>query len=595
VAAIHDDTIASGLIITMSISSTGEITNSIPTSDDAKVNITFLDANSQPLANELINVSATSGVLSQDLVLTDSDGVASVSIVAPNIATGTEPGIFTATPVVAGDEDETFREAKTIKYQFVATTIADTPTEAAGSVASLQFLSAEPTVLSLKGTGGVGYGEISELIFKVVDSENNPISGVQVNFKLTTSVGGLALNQASTISNEQGEAKVTVLAGTVATPVRVTASVVTPTGEKSVQSDLLKVVIGIPDQNSFSLAVDKIAPEGWDRDGETISFTARLADRNNNPVPDGTVVVFTTEGGVIEPSCETVNGVCSVTWTSQDPRPLDHRSTVLAYAIGHETFYDVNGSGIFDDGDTFDDLGEAFRDDDESGAFNPTENVFSRDEKLIDYDLSGDYSAGDGVYNGIPCNHSTDCPVDANNLAGRSTLLINLIESFPIIMADSSPIVHLYELLPGHDTCLNANGHLEIGTQCQDVSPLFATGLDSKRLWVMIEDTAVLCKTSANGTRIDGVVDPSDPLCLYAVRQSAPTDSSISVSTAVGKILGETPTKVPNQLEHEEFVFTVQSIVDNAEAVTDVLAVTVTPPVETNPVSQAVTLTDPAN
>ncbi len=592
-----------GINLVMSISSTGEVTRDIPSNDDAKVDILFLDAANEPIAGEIINISATSGTLSQASVLTGSDGRVSVTITPPaGLTSGTSTGTFTATPDIAGEEGETFREAKTLVYQFVASTNEDDSDAAAASVASLQFVSADPTILSLKGTGGIGYGEVSTLVFRVVNTENTPVGGAEVNFSLDTSVGGIALNKSSSITNTQGEVEVTVQSGSVATPVRVTASVTTPSGVRSVQSDLLRIATGIPDQNSFSLSVDTFAPEGQ-IDGETVTFTARLADRNNNPVPDGTVVLFTTEGGVIESSCETVRGVCSVTWTSQNPRPLDQRSTILAYAIGHESFYDANGSGVFDDGDTFDDLGEAFRDDDETGTFNPTINNFSRDEKLIDYDLSGNYSGPDGVYNGIPCNHSTDCPVDANNLAGRSNLLVNIGGMGTIIMASSSPIVHLYELLNGNSTCLDANGKLVIdGVRCQAVSTLFAAGVDYKELWVLIEDaddvfggSIALCKTSANGDRIDGVTNPDDPACIYAKRQSAPTNSTISVSTGVGEILGTPPTEVPNQTGAFSFSFTVQSSDQNAEPVTDVLEVKVTTPVGKVDIYQTVTLTDPIN
>ncbi|VAW43801.1 Invasin domain protein, partial [hydrothermal vent metagenome] len=498
-----------GMNLRMFISSTGEQTTDIPTNDDAKVDMVFLDAGMRPLDKQLINVSATSGTLSQASVLTDQNGEATVTINPPDFTAGSAPGLFTATPnsvsegVEESEENKDINEvvykAKTLTYQFIASAAAETPEEAAGFATSLQFISAQPTFLSLKGTGGVGYGEISKLVFKVVDNEGAPVPNVNVEFKLTTTVGGLSLNSDEAISNNQGEVFVTVLAGTISTPVRVTATVEKEDGSLlSIQSDLLTVTTGIPDQNSFSLALEKFAPEGLNQDNEKVNVSVLLADRFNNPVPDGTVVNFTTEGGSIESSCQVASGGCTVVWTSQNPRPLDHRATILAYAVGHETYYDKNGSGIFDDGDTFDDLGEAFRDDDETKTYNPDSLVspvstvsFSQDEKLIDYDVSFDYTERDGVYNGVPCNHSTDCPNEANNIADRSNLLVNVRRSALLIMASGWPMVHLYEVLDGSANCLNGNGKLMIDdVQCRLVNSLdFSTGFDSKHFWGMIEDS----------------------------------------------------------------------------------------------------------
>ncbi|MCF6346280.1 MAG: hypothetical protein L3J00_07400 [Thiomicrorhabdus sp.] len=585
------------LTLVMTISSTGVEANSIPIDDAAKVELTFLDSDNSPLANELITLSSTSGALSQLTVLTDPLGVASVTINPPGITTGTAPGVFTATPQLTS-------ESETFNYQFVATVLPE-------SAASLQFISADPTFLSLKGTGGVGYSENSRLTYKVVDDLGNPVSGVEVQFTLTTTVGGLTLTEDTTISNEQGEAFVTVLAGTVPTPVRVTAFVEKDDGTLlSVQSDVLTVTTGIPDQNSFSLGVveGKFAPEGG-LNGDEVVLVVHLGDRNNNPIPDGTVINFTAEGGVIDGSCATTNGTCEVTWRNQNPKPLDNRATILAYAIGHETFYDHNGDGVFNDGDLFDDLGEIFRDDDESGAYNPGAISFSLDEKLIDYDESGDYTAGDGVYNGIPCDHSTDCPTEPNNIADRPTTLVNIGARTLLIMASSSPNVHLYELLPSVGSCLDDNNKLAVDFDynptdpnsvpepwalCQRVTKVPTGEVGSKNLWVLIEDTVALCLDGKDGNRIEGVVNPSDPACIYPIRQSAPTGSSISVSGGEALSISTTPTTVGGRLAAYEFTFLVLvTALPNEEGVVDgTLEVVVTTPQTNIPTTEAVSLVE---
>ncbi|MDG6774918.1 hypothetical protein QCB45_11290 [Thiomicrorhabdus sp. ZW0627] len=574
----------------MSISSTGETSTTIPANDDAKVDIVFLDSGGLPLDNEIISLSATSGTLSQSSVLTDHIGRATVTIYSPDdLVSGTAPGILTATSTA-------FTGNFTLNYQFAAT-ISDggANTSSAGSI---QFISATPEFMSLKGTGGVGYGETSQVTFKVVDIYGAPIEGATINFNLSTTVGGLSLSPSSASTNSSGLVTTTVQAGTISTPVRVGASVTLSDGKLIyVQSDLLTVTTGIPDQNSISLSMDKFAPEGWDYDGETVKVTARLGDRFNNPVPDGTVINFTTEGGLIQSSCQTADSVCSVVWTSQSPRPADHRSTVMAYAIGHETFYDSNANGVFDDGDSFDDIGEAFRDDDETGTYNPNSgNGFSADEKLIDYDANAAYTAADGVYNGVPCEHTTNCPTDANNVAGRSNFLTNVRDSGVIIMASSAPNVYMYELNGVNTTCLDANGKLSIGGggQCKVVTD-FAAGLDVKRIWVMVEDTAALCLTGANGSRISGVVNPNDAACTYAVRQSAPTGSAISVSSNVGSLSTIPYSAVPNTTSYLQFTFSVASDDKNATATSGALEVKVSTPVGGVDVFASAAITDPIN
>ena len=136
-------------------------------------------------------------------------------------------------------------------------------------------------------------------------------------------------------------------------------------------------------------------------------MTISLADRQGNPVPDGTSVNFVTQGGVmIPPFCTTGtvagNSQCQVTIRTQNPRPTTGRIKILAYASGEEDFTDNNFNNVYDAGDTFNDLGNAFRDDNEDGTYN---------------------SANDGFT--VPRNGSSACllngaPAPASVLSGRA-------------------------------------------------------------------------------------------------------------------------------------------------------------------------------
>ncbi len=116
--------------------------------------------------------------------------------------------------------------------------------------------------------------------------------------------------------------------------------------------------------------------------GVTVPVTVYLSDRYSNPVPDGTAVAFTTNGGQIDGNCNTSGGQCTVTWTSSNPRPTTNpasqtgtppsngfgRAMILSTAIGEESFDDANGNGFYDSGESFSNLGEPYRDDNQNGA-----------------------------------------------------------------------------------------------------------------------------------------------------------------------------------------------------------------------------------
>ncbi|WP_028487135.1 Ig-like domain-containing protein [Thiomicrorhabdus chilensis] len=579
------------LQIQMQIASTLEETTNIPTSEDAKITVTLVDGEGTPLPNEILNVRTTvgdfDGIYADEIRTGDGTnaliGTRSVTLTAPDdLLSGVAPGVFTVRSETYGIEEQ-------LTFEFFATTSAQN--DDTSSVASIIFDSVDPSIISLKGTGSAGYGETSVVKFIVLDNSGNPIADVPVNFELTTIIGGLSLSTSTANTNASGEASTIVQAGTIPTPVRVTASVTLPNGESIfVQSSQLTVTTGIPDQNSFSLSMDKFAPEGLNHDGEVVNVTVLLGDRFNNSVKDGTVINFTTEGGVIDPSCATVNSTCSVVWRSSNPRPEDHRSTVLAYAIGHETYFDDNGSGVFDDGDSFDDMPEAFRDDDENGVFNPDAtngflNDFSQDEKPYDYNNNGIYDTADGIYNGMPCENTTGlCPVtDASKL-------IHVRQSAQIIMASSSPDISVYETTSG--SCLTATGKIKTDGSCTTGDVVFANGLETRVFWILIEDTAALCVDGA-GERVDAT-DPDDANCTIAIRQSAPTGSTVSVASEVGELSTVPVTEILNTTGYTAFFVSLTSSPDNADVETGLFEVTVTTPKGLK-VPVSFNVTDPIN
>jgi len=325
------------------------------------------------------------------------------------------------------------------------------------SIGSIQFVSASPASLSLKGVGGT---EASLVTFKVLDTSGKPLSGKTVTFGLSTTVGGITLTPSvagvgTATSDASGLVVITVNSGTFSTPVRVTASTidtsVVPAATLTTQSSGLTITTGIPDQDSFSLGATILNPEFRDVDGNTTVLTVRLGDHFNNPVPDGTVVNFTTEGGSIVASCSTVASACSSTLISQAPRPADGRVTVLAYAVGEESFTDLNGNGVADlapvnelvDGTgASTDLSEAFRDDNENG-------VRDANEPFIDFNQNGAYDGPDGKFSGVLCDS-----VKSSAGTCSTNKSIHVRKQMVIVFSGSTAVI----TLPAID--LNAGGGL---------------------------------------------------------------------------------------------------------------------------------------
>jgi len=316
---------------------------------------------------------------------------------------------------------------------------------------SIQFISATPKNITLKGTGGAGLQESSQVIFKVVDTGGNPIGGQSVTFTLSTNVGGITFANGLTTSTAisdgtTGQAVVTVNSGTISTPVRVLATTVTSTGVTlSTQSDQLTVTTGIPDQDSFSISATILNIEGWNLDGITTVLTARLSDHFSNPVPDGTSINFVAEGGQMGSTCSTITGACSATMTSAAFRPLNGRVTVLAFAVGEESFSDVDGDGladlspneVVDANGVSTDMPEAFLDNNENGIRDTIAGSAVL-EQFIDFNNNGLFDVADGKYNGTLCNE----PPSGTSSAGTcsATRSIHVRRNFPIVFSGSDPV-----------------------------------------------------------------------------------------------------------------------------------------------------------
>ncbi len=374
------------------------------------------------------STSVSADVFSGGILLTSPVSVSfSSSCSVTGLATISSPVTTLNGTATATYTDNSCGATDTITATVAGVSLAGSLTITPPSSGSIQFTSALPTQIALKGTGGLGSQESSIVAFKVLDASGNPLQGKVVTFSLSTAVGGITLTQTSATTDALGQASTTVLSGTISTPVRVIAS--TPGVPTTLQtvSSALTITTGIPDQDSASLSATTLNIEGWNVDGISTVLTMRLADHFNNPAPDGTVVNFTTEGGQVVGTCSTVAGACTSTLTSANPRPTDGRVTVLAYVVGEESFIDLNGNGLTDNASEMVDINAASTDLDEAFVDYNEDGIWTAvSEPFIDFNSDGLFTLADNKYSGALCNPAAGifCAASPNVHVRQSTVIV---------------------------------------------------------------------------------------------------------------------------------------------------------------------------
>ena len=307
---------------------------------------------------------------------------------APTNASGIAVASFTATDV-AGTAVSTLGCGDKTVDVFASTVGANTVSKSisvlAAPATNLSFVvptDATKSRIYLANSGGPTQTTVE---FLLINARGEAMPGQAVQLSLKTLNGGIPKATFGTVENiapitlptdSFGKVSVPVFSGSVPTNVVVNATL---ESNPLIQTDSSVVVIasGRPAQARVSLSQGKTAIRGFNVDGSTTTITMSLADRQGNPVPDGTAVNFVTEGGVmIPPTCVTGavpgDSQCTVNIRSQNPRPSDGLVSILAYAAGEENFVDANFNNVFDCGESFTDIGTAYRDDTAtmSGVFN---------------------------------------------------------------------------------------------------------------------------------------------------------------------------------------------------------------------------------
>ncbi|WP_339663002.1 hypothetical protein [uncultured Psychrobacter sp.] len=250
---------------------------------------------------------------------------------------------------------------------------------------------ANEITLGIQGSGSSATGEVEFTVF----SNRTPLRNAEVILSLEKSPFGTTFGQLGNNkdfrarTDENGVVSVNLYPGTTPGPVEIKA-ILGSDSRINALSKGISIASSRVTQDGISLSFGKNVLD-WSLDGDKTPVTARLVDRNGNAVPDGTVVNFTTEGGKVSPaSCSTTDGECSVTFSTQNPRPGDGRVSLLAVAEGEKSYIDLNENNAWDKCEIISEengvkiyetpspttcdtlvhnIGDTFRDDNESGKF----------------------------------------------------------------------------------------------------------------------------------------------------------------------------------------------------------------------------------
>ena len=549
----------------------------IATRGSSGLRVDFVDQNDNPISSAALTVSFSSAICTGDATLdspvTSVNGVARSTFQDAGCASGAEiTDTITATTTAFGK----------------ALSAAGNLTVQPANLGALEFVQADPPVIGLRGNGGQGIPETSTVTFLLRDEVGDPVEGETVVFVLDRNTGGIELSDSQGITNSDGQVAVVVRAGTVHTSVRVRAEATDGNSGETIssQSDQLVISSGIVDNDSFSLTAECFNLEAFDYDGVETGVNIRLADRFNNPVPEGTAVAFTTEEGSIDGQCFVdATGACSVVWRSQGRRPVDGRTTVLATATGEESFFDSNGDGVHQDGEqnlAEQDLPEAFLDRDEDGVYDiagfggngrQTPNrPFTAIEADSNVDFNNDnlHNAASGSFTGLLCESGCDDPNEGTLLSVRESLVLIFSGSGAVLdgqyMADSDGF---------NDSLLVLD---RTGT---DPSP---TGVALTTNSGDFDDTMNL------GQQFDNAGDPTffvggaslGVILRDARGQPLPVGTTITVESDVGSPVGVTSYEVlcttSDALLSHLYVFSIDGPDPDAEADNGSIRITVTTP-----------------
>ncbi|GAA0318062.1 Ig-like domain-containing protein [Psychrobacter aestuarii] len=249
---------------------------------------------------------------------------------------------------------------------------------AAPQATSIVYTSSELT-LGIANSGSSSSGTVEFTVY----SNTAPLANAEVILSLEKSPLGLSFGQLGSTADvirktdANGNISVNIYPGSTPGPVEIKASLASDTRINALSKGI-SIASSRVTQDGLSISQERNVLD-WSMDGDSTDIVVRMVDRNGNAVPDNTVVNLTAEGGKVSPAqCLTDNGQCTVSFSTQNPRPGDGRVSILAVAEGEKAYIDNNRNNAWDRGiDTLvHNIGDTFRDDNENNIFDSGEFIY---------------------------------------------------------------------------------------------------------------------------------------------------------------------------------------------------------------------------
>jgi len=193
-----------------------------------------------------------------------------------------------------------------------------------GEAAHIEFITPHESHIYVYSSG---LKETAVLGVKVTDAQGNLLHkshAVQVNFNILHGPDGGEYLDPDTMTTDDGYAYTVLNSGTISGAIQIEAYV--NLAGKTIQSIPSRIAIygGLPDDDHFSVAVEKANIAGQVHFGLLDNITAFVGDKYSNPVAPGTIVYFSTDYGIVEGAAITDElGRASVRYMSAEPLPLD--------------------------------------------------------------------------------------------------------------------------------------------------------------------------------------------------------------------------------------------------------------------------------
>lgn len=283
--------------ITVTTGATSIPSGGAATGGTTAVRATVVDTNGAAASGVTVNFSTSAGTLSSASAVTDSAGIAQVTLTSSN-------NLGTAMIIANADG-------------FVAS-------------ASVTFTSSNPSSITLlSGTNSLTTGGTSTLTAVVLDANGNAVANETVTFVFTANPSGASLSAATATTSVNGIASVLYTAGTTLGTDTVVAKLTNGTASTAV--NLLVGAGAIP--SSLSIAASSTSVKSDNSDNATITVTALNA---GNVVVPGIVVNFAADGGALGFAQATTNasGQATVTFSAGSANQNNRTVNVTASAAG---------------------------------------------------------------------------------------------------------------------------------------------------------------------------------------------------------------------------------------------------------------------